>query len=360
MSCPERSTLLQWLDGELASSEAKAVYEHVENCSRCRGFVTAQKHMESVWRGSWVDPPDSDFTTMRQVLTPVTQWWKTPRTWYIAAAVCAAYIGVKVFYIDEAGTSLSTIVRQESSVESIPASVEQTDAEYSEELFASPVEDIEESMEEEEQIDALSDEVGEQPLSDQSVSPPAFGTEEADVSDETEVSEFQEETVDVLLSTSDTEAEIAEEESFFRSAASGVAASTDDEGSVTAGIGGGGGGLAAGTAGFAQTSMSDSPVDAAHEDAVPSAVEEAGGSLSCTVTITLESGEVFELGRDSWPSLFELIDTFSAKSSSSISELFVIRVGSDGTVSGAIVPEGTVIDVPDERYGNCEVTVLFN
>ncbi|MCD6587485.1 MAG: zf-HC2 domain-containing protein [Candidatus Fermentibacteraceae bacterium] len=371
MICPERSTLLQWLDGELAPSEAEAVAEHVENCGRCRGFVSAQKHIESVWRESWVDPPDSDFTAMRQVLLPATPWWRTPRTWYIAAAVCAAYIGIKIFFVDGAGTPLASIVQQESTVESIPANEQQTEAEYPEEMMASPVEEIEASMEEEEQIDTAP--VGQQ-LLDQPVLPPAFNVVNTEVQAEMEESESPDGSMGTAQSStvSDQEQLHDESDSFFvagipeefdrlyRSSASGETVAAGVEGIVTAGVGSGGGGIAGGTAGFAQTTVSDSSDEAFADDVVSTAAAEAGfGSPTCTVTATLESGEAIGLGRDDWPSLFELIDTIRVKSSSFLSEPFVIRVGSDGAVSGAIVPEGTVIDVPEARYGNCEVTVLF-
>ena len=363
MICPERSTLLQWLDDELVPSEAEAVAEHVENCDKCRGFVSAQKHMESVWRESWIDPPDSDFTAMRQVLLPAVPWWRAPRTWYIAAAVCAAYIGVKIFYIDGAGTPLAGIVQQENSLEPIPANEEQADEEYPEEMMASPVEEIEESMEEEEQIDAVP--VGQQ-------LPPAFNVINTEVQAEMEESESPDGSMGTAQSStvSDREQLHNESDSFFvagipeefdrlyRSSASGETVAAGVEGSVTAGSGGGGGGIAGGTAGFAQATVSDNSDEAFADDVISTvAAEVVFGSPICTVTAALESGEAVTLARDDWPSLFELIDTIGVKNS--LSEPLVIRVGSDGTLSGEIVPEGTVIDVPDERYGNCEVTVLF-
>jgi len=365
VTCPERTVLLQWLDGELAPSEAEAVSEHVEECCTCRGFVSAQKHMESVWRESWVDPPDSDYTVLHDALTPAAPWWKTPRTWYIAAAVCAAYIGVKIFYINGAGTPLANVVQQETSVEPIPVSGEPADEECPEEMIASSVEELDLSMElEEEQMEVLPAEAGEILLSDQPVLPPASSAEDSEVQDEIEVSEPLEGLADTagISSVSSQEhlqdesggffADVVPEESdrLYQSTVSGAAASVAAEGSVTAGIGGGG--SAGRTAGFAQTNMPHSPDDAA-------AAEEDFGSAACIVTVTLESEEAFELKREDWPSVFKLADKLRAMNRYSSSESLVLRVGSDGTVSGASIPEGTVIDVPDERYGNCEVTVLF-
>jgi len=368
VTCPERIVLLQWLDGELSPSEAEAVFEHIENCDRCRGFVSAQKHMESVWRESWVDPSESEFSVLHNALPSAAPWWKTPRVWYIAAAVCAAYIGVKIFYINGAGTPLANIVQQETYVEQIPAHEEQVDEEHSGGIVASPVEELDSSLElEEVQMEVLPAEACEILLSDQPVLPPASRTEGSEVQDEIEASESPEGSADTagissvsfqehLQNQSDSFfADVVPEESgrLYQSTVSGAAASVDVDDSVTAGAGGGGGGLAEGTAGFAQASAPNSQYE-------ETAAENSLGSPVYTVTITLESGEAFGLNRNDWPSVYELVDELGAKNCYSFSDSFVLRVGTDGTVHGDSVPGGTVINVPDERYGNCELTVLFH
>ncbi|MCK5842920.1 MAG: hypothetical protein KAH31_12160, partial [Candidatus Sabulitectum sp.] len=116
MTCPDRNTLMIWCDKEIESPEADTISEHIKHCESCRIFTMAQKQMESVWRDSWNDPGEASFKKMRSNIKHATPWWRTQRTWFIAAALCAAYIGVKVFYIDGTGASLSSIALEETSV----------------------------------------------------------------------------------------------------------------------------------------------------------------------------------------------------------------------------------------------------
>ncbi len=377
MTCPDKSTLMMWVDGELPESEAKSISEHTRYCSNCRGFVSAQKQMESVWRDAWVDPADAHFETMRRKLKPVVPWWRTQRTWYIAAAVCAVYIGVKIFYVDGAGKSLSEIAAEETS-----PTVRVT----TEEIPETPVEEIIEGG-----CDGLEEEIG---IPQQEFASGQSGISE--IQEELSVhsrlsatdSERADEEEDVLLEGDFTVAS-PENSLYFGVTATGYlqdtcevsdlpvatgeceetdelcwdlgSVSSTEPGGLDTGAGtlsGGVGGAISGSAGLSCDDLTDSV-----QRVCPSQMEataEASVYEGYRISITLESKEIIQIQRYQWNSLFLLIDSLRPENRYSIGEPLVLRISNEGIVSGPDVLTGTVIDLPETGYGDCAVTVLFD
>lgn len=389
MTCSDKTALMMWSDGELSGSEADKISDHVASCSDCRNFINTQKQMESVWRDAWVDPGDSNFETMRGNLKPQTPWWRTQRTWYIAAALCMAYIGVKKFYLDSSSQSLADIALKETSV---PALVAEDD------VFTAPDEAPAEEM--------VVSECEEQEL-DISVS------QDETVSGQPETIEVIEElSVDLALSAGDSESyeredvveqldfcagysegsvntmgsdqlldsrvvsdlpaaveEITDELEMFRSVSSSSSSGSESSESADYGVAegilsggtGGGGSSAQGLGGISLSQDTDDHSDVFYEDMQSaSPVESEVSADTYSLLITTESKKIIPIQRFQWDSLFSLIDSIDNDNRDMPMESFVFTVTSDGIVSGADIPVGTVIDLPETGYGDCSVTVLFH
>ena len=378
MTCPEKSNLMMWTDGELHSSDADKIADHIEQCTECRNFVSAQKQMESVWRDGWTDPSDASFEIMRGKLKPEIPWWRTQKTWYIAAVLCAAYIGVRLFYVDASGTSLSSIAAEEmsSSVQAAP------DAPLVEEV----VEDRDLEMEEQENVLEM-DETGlasgqsgisvhEEELSVESrvfsvVSESADAEEDALLIGDFAVGYSEmESTTEIALDqpmdiaqASDQLACPEEQEDMAETGA--VYRSVNSSSTVTPGYGmiegtmpmgglsGGGGGGTAAASDSGDMSCDDSIADA--QSTCSSQEEQACDEYS--IAITLETKIVLQIQRYQWNSLFSLIDTLLTENCYPAGEQLVLYVSDEGIISGPEVPAGTVIDLPETCYGDCTVTV---
>ena len=118
MRCPESSELMQWLDGELKADRKRFIEEHLGSCASCRSLVEAQRRIETLWREDWQDPDEEAFSIMRKRLVQLPPWWRRQRTWFAVAAVFSVYLGVKIFYLDNNGRSLSEIaVESEESLD---------------------------------------------------------------------------------------------------------------------------------------------------------------------------------------------------------------------------------------------------
>ncbi len=381
MTCPDRKTLMMWSDGELSGKEADRISDHVASCSDCRSFVNTQKQMESVWRNAWVDPEISNFETMRGNLKPQTPWWRTQRTWYIAAALCMAYIGVKIFYVDNSGSSLADIAMEETSV---PAQVTMGDVPIAsdeaseEEMIVSECEEQELEISQDETVSSQAEtaEIIEELSVDVALSRDDSESsagddiiEESDFAAGYSGSAVNAIGTDRLLDShivSDLPAaveEISEEHDMFRSATSVSSESAGSgvvEGTLSGGTGGGGS-SAPGLGGVSISQDTDDHGDVFIEDLQSASPVESEASVDTySLMITTESKETIPIQRFQWDSLFSLIDSLHNENRDVSLESFVFTVTSDGIVSGADIPIGTVIDLPETGYGDCTVTVLFH
>lgn len=354
MICPDKNIIMMWFDGELTGSEADSISDHIKNCGSCRGLISAQKQMESVWRDAWVDPGDSGFKTMRRKLKPEIPWWRAQRTWFIAAALCAAYIGVKIFYLDGSGTSLSEVaVEAMSPAITADEVIDMPEVEQMEEM-----EEMVASECEEQEVEASQDEL---------------------ISGQSEIPEIVEElSVDLALTASDYEStgedpgmEILEEDfsesvELYRSVSS---TSTESAGfgmvagTLSGGIGGGG--TASDSGRLSASGDTDNFCDDSIDDVqstYPAQIEPPAGMPVCegySISIMLESKETIHVQRHQWDALFSLIDTLQAENCYSAGESLVLGVSIEGILSGHDSLSGTVIELPEAGYGNCAVTILF-
>ncbi|MCK5035881.1 MAG: hypothetical protein KAS73_08315 [Candidatus Sabulitectum sp.] len=387
MICPDRNTLMTWCDKEIASPEADTISEHIKHCESCKAFTVAQKQMESVWRDSWKDPGEASFKKMRSNIKHATPWWRTQRTWFIAAALCAAYIGVKVFYIDGTGASLSSIALEETSVP-----VQITSGDLSDPRDESPLEEMEEAVAvevAEEEIEFLQDEL----VSGQSEIPEvveelsvdlALSVSDSGVSVGDAEMEVMEEDADLISGSPEvvlnavgghhnvesqdmaeppgTVDESLEQESVFRTAGSISSESAGSgmvEGALSGGVGGGG------STAYGSVGMSPAPVT---EDQCDDLVEDVHSDLPAqsetpmitySVLITLESKEIIQIQRFQWNSLFAMIDALQEENWNPSAEMLVFTVSSEGIIAGDNAADGAVIAVPETGYGDCVVTVHF-
>lgn len=387
MTCPDKETLMMWSDGELSGSEADRISDHVASCSDCRSFVNTQKQMESVWRNAWVDPEISNFETMRGNLKPQTPWWRTQRTWYIAAALCMAYIGVKIFYLDSTGPSLASIAMEETSVPARVAVDDVSIAPYEapeEEMVATECEEQEIEISQDDTVSGQPEtiEVIEELSVDLALSAgDSESYEREDVVEELDFcAGYSGGSVNTMgtdqlldsLSVSDLPAAVeepSEEQEMFRTvSSSSVSSESADhgeamvEGTISGATGTGGGGSSApGLGGMSFSRDSDDHGDSFIEDLwSASPVQSEVSADTYSLLITTDSKETIAIQRFQWDSLFSLIDSLQNENRDISLESFVLTVTSDGIVSGTDIPAGTVIDLPETGYGDCTVTVLFH
>ncbi|MBN1434228.1 zf-HC2 domain-containing protein, partial [Candidatus Fermentibacterales bacterium] len=60
--CPSVGDLMAYLDGELSGEASRAIEEHISSCGHCTGLLRAQSHLESLYRESYREPLDEDFS----------------------------------------------------------------------------------------------------------------------------------------------------------------------------------------------------------------------------------------------------------------------------------------------------------
>ncbi|MCK5843038.1 MAG: hypothetical protein KAH31_12765, partial [Candidatus Sabulitectum sp.] len=316
---------MAWCDNEIASPEADIISEHIQHCDSCRAFTTAQKQMESVWRDAWTDPGEASFDKMRKSVKRETPWWRTQRTWFIAAAICAAYIGVKVFYIDGSGTSLSSIALEESSApaeavaggisvaqdETLPEEMEETAAaEYAEEEIEFLQDELVSGQSE---ILGVVEELSVDPAL--SVSDSGVSEGDAEMEDAEEDADFVPSYPDVILNAvgghhnvesedmselPGTVDESLEQEAVFRTAGS-ISSEHDGSGMVEGALSGGAGG--GGSTAYGSVEMSSAFVP---EDQCDDSVEDIHSVLPAqsetlmvtySVSVTLESKQIIQIQR---------------------------------------------------------------
>ncbi len=348
MICPSKEILLAWIDKELPVSEIETISAHVEKCTDCENYILAQKKMETVWRNAWVDPDESDFKTMRSSIEPATQWWRRQQTWFLAAVICAAYIGVKIFYVDEETRSLSSIV------------IEQTISATHEDL----VDDVEPVIQEESEETVVSeetenmDDIVEGQISDVS----SEHSEVLVIEDESMTEHYSDSEGDLPVDIAGINSDVS-----FASTESSpavVQVAVQDELCFAAGtsnlppsggaVGTGGGGSGDSGIGGLPTQESENDVQRVYESPC-----EAILSVTYTVSIVQQSKETYVIQRSDWDSLFSIIDSLLAEKSYLAGESLVLGINSDGFISGDETLDGVLIGIPRTSYENCSVIVYF-
>lgn len=327
MNCPESSILMQWLDGELSRKEAEEIKIHVESCSDCLSLVETQKRMESAWRESWTDPAPAAFEALRRNLSARSlPWWRRQRSWMAVAAVFAVYLGVKIFLIDGAGRPMAEVASEN------PPPAPRT------EYFAEP-----------EVIPWVPDESADAPpveqeileAQEEEVMPPA--EEQQEEAEETDVPDLPQEIIE--------DVSVSESRSLSLGQSSGYG--------ISGGIGEGGGGLAPEALPNEGLVVVD---DAFQEEAMPMfSRDSAYGAAAAVppdiqVSAELQGGETISLYREVWPELFQILDTILACETIPEGEPVVLFIDSTGLATGPLVPEGTVIALPDSTWGNSSIT----
>lgn len=347
MTCPDKKVLMMWADGEITGSEADAISRHTAQCEDCKAFVSAQKKLESIWRNAWVDPDEVAFDTMRKSVQPATSWWQMQRVWYTAAAICAVYLGVRVFYTGP-GTSLSDIAVVEAG--STAGAVDEPLFSEQEELIQDE-EALEEMIIPEEECPSPQSEISEidGTLSDIQ----QLSAAEVVLNEDTEAGANVIHATSERLQSTQKESAVETEDISERLDYVGSAGCATVIGEAVPE--GGGGGYALGSGGQSSGDFSDDiqkiyPVQA-------SACSPASESYS--VSLTLESNEIIFIQRYEWNSLFAQIDTLQHRNSYSTTESVVLKISDGGVFSEPATLAGIAIDIPEESYGNCVVTVLF-
>ncbi len=128
-------------------------------------------------------------------------------------------------------------------------------------------------------------------------------------------------------------------------------------------FGAGGGGLVSGATGEGIGASSygiqqaEAP-EAGRDDYANQTVASCAPVAGIQVTAELQGGETVTLYRDVWPEVFLILDIIFESGEYTPGEPVSISVDHSGLVSGPLVPEGTIIALPDSTYGNCSVTAL--
>jgi|GEM_PF-1985974 len=373
MTCFDRNNLMMWVDGELPAEEAESISRHIINCAGCTAFIEAQKRMESLWREEWTDPPESVFENMRRGITQSTPWWRTQRTWYIAAVLCAAYLGVRVFYLDNAHTPLAAVAvseiaaganadEQSDQEATADVTMEQTDAVQPEEV--APVEESSVEIVLLTSDDSPGSSESAEDIQTEGIVSGCLGgsalpvmqdavhqRDEAGRLMNSGYFEMSQEIVEVSAAESEISSESYGSDDSDQMAFGSISA-------VGAGSGGGGLSAAGNTSSTVQGQQSTTP--SPEEDAVCCARSlDASVSTDYSVLITMGPSAAALIQRNDWMSLFEVIDKLLAQNYYCSGEEVVLCVDFSGNVSGPPELVETVIDVPQASYGNSTVTVYF-
>lgn len=357
-----------WLDGELPPEKAGEFQSHIEECPHCRKAIEAQQRMEKLWRGSWKDPDETAFTMMRKGLSGAVPWWRRQRSWMAVAAVFAVYFGVRLFLVDEQGTSMSHLVQEEllNGADDAPGHV------YNEpEVVVTAQAETCEEQEEEMAACEPQEEITEEFTAGETWAAPV---------------ETADEQLDVCLNLSEDMEGLSMEVEQMEEPVGFVAYNDqEDMGSEfpadiegTSGFGVcGGSSVGAGGGGSGGLTATESSSDATlHEEenqdavTVGDAVCEVTRMASCQdcpsstakdsvlyfVSAELATGETVVLSRGNWISLFQLIDNYIDQYEVTCRTL-CLSIDSTGTVSGEELMDGSVIDEPPSEYADCSVTV---
>ncbi len=377
MSCPDKQVLSAWMDNELTEAETEEIASHINSCLECKNYINSQKLLETVWREGWEDPVKKDFEQMRNTLqqkNPSKKWWKTERTWYIAAVLCAAYLGVKIFVVDNAGTSLSDIAMSEQINDAISTS------EVSSEVPELEAEVVVENDDETEELIIPAEEAVEiEPIV-------AFEYTELDMQESPfSVDDIVAEGSSGYSATGYGSGGILEEETgetdayetriadntlveFAVSDAPAGISSSDTINSVTSGATGGGssGGTDHRMVGGSVAAMPEEYVE--HE--VLDVVAQSASAdtdvnrdrtllKNCSVQVVLSSGTIASVSSSLWPSLFDLLESILENNPLFENSDIMLLIDEAGTVSGPGVEDSIVIELPDQSYLDCVIHIHF-
>jgi hypothetical protein len=353
VSCPSRENLLEWYDGELSDPDASQVDAHVSRCAECALFIGSVKRMENIWRADWTDPEDSAFDLFRQGLSPAVPWWKRQRSWFIAAAVFAVYLGVRIFQFGDHAPDLARMAEQEvrSNVQPTP---EMTDS-----AAELPLEVSSEEMEE-----------------------PAYAESQEEIAVEEEAFDSQDEVV--TQQAIQPPVEIQDGIASVRTAASSLIHDSMAAGeSVSEGIGGLSGADAAGGGSWNDLSSSslgedDSPSGssagseevlmlfasgACQAEEAPQHVASPLADIAAPVfSITLcppVDGET-DLSHEDWPELFQLVQSASMDAGVQGGDSWELTVDGGGSVWNGGQFIGTVQPYRYFQEGDLTLTVHFH
>ena len=406
MSCPDKQMLLAWMDGELKGAEAEKIATHINSCEECKNYIKSQKVLEKAWREGWHDPAKEDFEQMRNTLQQANspkKWWSSQRTWYIAAVLCAAYLGGKIFIIDNAATSLSDIAVSEQLRDNAPASeisVDVDDVAFETELETEAAEVVEEQEEEAEATPIVLALTENEDDSDELIMP----SEEPVEIEEIVAFDYVESGIAVQESSSfvtfaegssgdysvtgygsggfsgeeisETEIDLYDDR-IAEDAQSGLIASDEPSGvpgevnSVTSAVAGGGGAVAAAghrLVGGSVTTSAAAPEECVDQEILdvteqPSSIYTANRDRSllkdCSVQIVMSSGSIAFISSSLWPALFDLLESILENNPLYKDSEIMLLVDETGNVEGPGVEEGTVIEVPDQAYENCLIHIHF-
>jgi hypothetical protein len=387
VTCPETAELMLLLDDELPEHRKRELEGHLASCPRCRSLVETQRKLESAWREGWSDPDEKAFDRMRSRLVHTVPWWRDQRTLLAVAAVFSVYLGVKIFYLDRTGTPMAQVAAREIAQE------EETPWETCEvDVIADGItgdSDLSEQAVLEEQTEEFLDE-GNEPgvqTADHEVQPveellnenisSAIDLQVAQIGDETgsgessygfdqpEAEEADAGTAGLVLSRDEAD-DLSQGQTITLAASP---AETTEDGSIeylggSSGSGTGGGGSTVGGYAYGSISRTSSQEEAVgySEDTVWEVQDAAACCESSvansfedhTVYAVLAGGELLYIQRHQWEDLFLMADSLAT------GETWVITVDSTGAVSGAGVPAGTVIAVPDHEYMNVPITIRSN
>lgn len=338
MNCPDSTILMRWLDGELSREEAGNIKKHLESCPDCLSLVETQRKMESAWRENWTDPAPAAFETLRRNLSARSvPWWRRQRSWMAVAAVFAVYLGVKIFLIDGAGRPMSEV-----ATEGAPA-------------FAPGYISSEPDV-----LSAVADDSADAPLEQQEIMEEEQEEEQQQqeiVAPQTaeQIEESIEEELPPPMENIAEEPAFAETQSLSPGESSGLGTQRS--------IGAGGGGLISEGIPEGGLSIMD---DASREeetlsyscDGLSGAAFSSAAAVPADIQVSaeLQGGETISLYRDVWPEVFMLLDTIFDSGEYTPGEPVSIFVDHSGLATGPLVPEGTIIALPDSTWGNSSIT----
>jgi hypothetical protein len=97
MSHPPFEDLMAFSDGEMDGAAAQKLRDHLAACVECRAVIESQRHMETAWRGSFVEPSEAEFDRLERSISG--RMVRKPfyiRALPVAAALLVALAGVRL------------------------------------------------------------------------------------------------------------------------------------------------------------------------------------------------------------------------------------------------------------------------
>jgi hypothetical protein len=84
-------------DGEMDGSAAQKLRDHLAACDECRAVIESQRHLETAWRGSFVEPSEAEFDRLERSISG--RMVRKPfyiRALPVAAALLVALAGIRL------------------------------------------------------------------------------------------------------------------------------------------------------------------------------------------------------------------------------------------------------------------------